>query len=301
MSTDSQTAPPGVSRGRLEEFTQSLDGDADFGPGRVLTDRLLGIDCRRTLPTFAAEPFDTWVADREPMPAAWTHGEVILFPDCYTTYNHPEVGRAAVQVLEACGWAVRVPDVECCGRAALSQGLVETAQEYGATNVDRLHGDEPVLSVEPSCTSASEDYRDLLDDPGSLPDRSTTVAEFLYREHVIGDRELPGPDECGGRVAFHGHCHSTARSRDHAPVALLRAVRYEVEPIDATCCGMAGAFGYETEHYDLSMELAADLEEKLDVTAAGIVAVSGASCSQQLDDRDVETAHPIELLAEVVA
>lgn len=102
-------------------------------------------------------------------------------------------------------------------------------------------------------------------------------------------------------VAFHGHCHATTKGWDVDPVALLRQAEYGVRPVDATCCGMAGAFGYETEHYDLSTTLGAELESKLDAAEADLVAASGASCSQQLADRDVETHHPMELLAEVVA
>ena len=162
----------------------------------------------------------------------------------------------------------------------------------------------PVLSLEPSCASALEEYDDLVADPGPVPSAADTVAGFLFDEVSGGDLSLSersDPAATERSVAYHGHCHATARGRDHAPVGLLRQAGYDVTPVDATCCGMAGAFGYETEHYNLSMDLGTDLAAQLDEIDADVVAAGGASCSQQLADCDVETRHPMELLAEVVA
>jgi FAD/FMN-containing dehydrogenase/Fe-S oxidoreductase len=275
----------------------------EVSAGRVLVEKLLGIDRRRTLPEFADRPFPEWFAERTPAPTAGKRGTVALYPDCYMAYNHPEIGRAVVRVLEACGYRVELPEVSCCGRPALSQGLVETARENATENVATLRPyvdrDVPVLGVEPSCVSALAEYDDLVDDPADVPDAAATVAEFLYEEVVAGDLELD-VDAGGESVALHGHCHSKAEGRDHAPVALLRQAGFEVERVDATCCGMAGAFGYETEHYDLSMELGAELTSKLSATEAERVVTTGASCRQQLRDHDVETVHPMTLLAELL-
>ncbi|WP_458188427.1 FAD-binding and (Fe-S)-binding domain-containing protein [Haladaptatus sp. NG-WS-4] len=275
---------------------------AGFEPGRIVAEKTLGIDRRRELPEFVSESLLEWFAARDPAPTAGERGAVVLYPDCYTTFNHPSVGRAAVRVLEGFGYAVEVPDVNCCGRPALSQGMVETARVAAAENVETLGNtaeDVPVLSLEPSCASALEEYDDLVADPGPVPDAADTVAGFLFGRVVTGDLTIQ--DEADRSVAYHGHCHATARGRDHAPVGLLRQAGYDVTPVDATCCGMAGAFGYETEHYDLSMELGTDLAERLNAVDADVVAAGGASCSQQLADCDVETRHPMELLAEVVA
>ncbi|RLM53810.1 FAD-binding oxidoreductase [Halobellus sp. Atlit-31R] len=275
----------------------------EFGPGRVVAEKVLGIDRRRDLPSFATESFLEWFAARSPEPAAGERGTVALFPDCYTTYNHPDVGRATVRLLESLGYAVDVPTVDCCGRAALSQGLVETARTHAETNVATLatyaDRDVPIVGVEPSCVSALAEYDDLLEYVGGVPEASRTVAGFL--RDAVADGELSLPTGGDATVAFHGHCHASAKGWDAAPVELLDAVGYDVRPVDATCCGMAGAFGYETEHYDLSTTLGAELETKIDAADADLVAASGASCSQQLSDCDVVTHHPMELLAEVVA
>ena len=283
---------------------------ADLSVGRALADRFVGIDRRRTLPEFAATSFPEWFADRRRAsaggrgsPSSVDRGPVVLFPDCYMAYNHPEMGKSVVRVLEACGYDVEVPEVSCCGRPALSQGMVDTARENAEANVERLREhverDVPVLSVEPSCVSALAEYDDLVDDPGGVPGAAETVAEFLHREVAAGDLDLDA-DADGTRVALHGHCHSKAEGRDAAPVALLREAGYDVERVEATCCGMAGAFGYETEHYDLSTDLGTDLRAKVDATGADVVSTTGASCRQQLGDLDVESVHPMTLLAEAL-
>lgn len=270
---------------------------------RGILERLIGIDRRRTLPEFAHESFLDWYSEHTPASTAGDRGTVVLYPDCYTTYNTPSVGRAAVQILEALGYAVSVPDVDCCGRPALSQGLVATAREDATNNVSTLRNDVdadcPILSIEPSCTSALEDYDDLIDDPAGVPEAATTVAAFLYRRVSTTDLVLPETNR-ELQLAFHGHCHSSARGRDHAPVALLRHVGYDVTPLDSTCCGMAGAFGYKTEHYDLSTTLGQELTAQVADVDPDIVVASGASCSHQLEHFDVETQHPLVLLAEVV-
>ncbi len=273
-------------------------------PLRALAENVVGIDRHRDVPEFASESFLQWADSHTPADSAGARGRVALFPDCYMAYNHPEVGRATVRVLETLGYEVEVPEVNCCGRPALSQGMVEHARDSAAGNVDRLReyarAEIPIISVEPSCTSALGEYDDLLDDTGGIPDVSTTVATFLHDRVVGGDLSLPSGDP-ETTVAFHGHCHSDAKGWDHAPVELLRQAGYDVEPVDSTCCGMAGAFGYETEHYDLSMAIGDGLESKLDAVDADRIAAAGASCGQQLDDRDIETTHPMELLAEVLA
>ncbi|MFC4542461.1 FAD-binding and (Fe-S)-binding domain-containing protein [Halosolutus amylolyticus] len=276
---------------------------ATFGPGRVVAEKVLGIDRRRSVPRFAAESFPEWVAAREPAATAGECGRVVLYPDCYTAYNHPQVGKAAVRLLEALGYAVEVPAVNCCGRPALSQGMVERTRADAAETVDVLadYVDDgvPVLAVEPSCASALVEYDDLLEETAGVPDAAATVSTFLYDRVVTDDLALREAVD-GERVAFHGHCHETTRGWDHAPIALLREVGYEVEPVAATCCGMAGSFGYETEHYGLSTTLGADLVETIEAGAPDVVAATGASCSQQLGDFDVDTRHPVELLAEAV-
>ncbi|MCO8265420.1 anaerobic glycerol-3-phosphate dehydrogenase subunit C [Haloferax sp. AB510] len=269
-------------------------------PVRILVEKVAGIDRRRTLPDFAGESFQQWFAAHEPHPKAGVVGTVALFSDCYMEYNHPEVGKAAVRIIESLGYAVEIPDVTCCGRAALSQGLVDKAETFAKQNLDVLHeyvnADIPVVGVEPSCVSAIKEYGELVDETNQVPEITRTVPEFLSEQIATGDVDFSIKEDV--KVAFHGHCHSKAKGWDSAPVELLREVGYEVLQLDATCCGMAGSFGYEVEHYDLSMAIGDDLESKIDAVDADHIVTTGASCSQQLADRDIDTSHPLELLAD---
>ena len=272
---------------------------ASLSVGRKVLERAVGIDRRRRLPAFASESFQAWFDAHDPHAAAGDRGAVVLYPDCYMAYNHPAVGRAAVRLLERAGYAVEVPDVSCCGRPALSQGMIEHAREDALDNVETLEeyvaADVPVLAGEPSCVSALHEYEDLLDDPSGVPDAASSVSAFLLDE-VETDTDVFASAAKGVHVAAHTHCHSKAKGFDEMPVALLERAGYDVDVVDATCCGMAGAFGYETEHYDLSMTLGEDLNAKVEALDPDIVATTGSSCSQQFEDLDRETVHPLVLL-----
>ncbi|SEP24499.1 FAD/FMN-containing dehydrogenase [Halogranum amylolyticum] len=280
-------------------FTPVSNWLADSRPARWLMEKALGIDQRRELPEFASESLEAWFQSYTPSNQSNENGEVILFADCYTNYNHPEVGQAAVEILDYCGYTVELLETACCGRPALSQGMVEKARADAETNVERLGDrvaeDVPILSVEPSCVSALEEYSDLVDDPRGIPTVARTVVEFLHQEGALTQVDFT---PTGERVAVHGHCHSKARGRDQAPLELLRTAAFEVEPVESTCCGMAGAFGYEAEHYDLSVSLGDELATKLDAIDADHVVTTGASCSQQVAERYAQSTHPLVLLAD---
>ncbi|WP_199517576.1 (Fe-S)-binding protein, partial [Haloferax sp. Atlit-12N] len=268
---------------------------ANISPARILGEAILGIDRRRSLPEFHRHTLYDWMDRRSTTNEQGT--PIVLYPDCYTTYNQPEVGKAAVKLLERLGYRVEIGDFECCGRPALSQGLVETAAGHAETNRDRfaqLPDETPVVSVEPSCVSAVNEYDDLIDDV------STSVAvqplsSFLLSEASAGQIELP---EIGNKksVAYHGHCHAKAKGWSTATKDLLERVGYDVHPLDSTCCGMAGAFGYQTEHYDLSIEIAAKTINQLEQLDVECIATNGASCTHQLVDHGYDPVHPIELL-----
>jgi len=266
---------------------------------RWVMEQGLGIDRRRSLPPFAAESLESWFEDHAPPAEAGDRGRVLLHPDCYVNYNHPDVGRAAVRVLERAGYEVQVLPATCCGRPSLSQGMVEKAREDAAANAETyaeyVRDDVPILSVEPSCVSAFEEYDDLLADPRGLPASVATVSEFLRDEGVIDELDV---DVEVVTAAVHSHCHSKARDRSDAPGELLRAAGVETETVESTCCGMAGAFGYETEHYEISRRLGAEFEDTVADTDAEAVAVTGSSCTQQLFAFDRECIHPIQIIAD---
>ncbi|MCU4924545.1 FAD-binding protein [Halobacteria archaeon AArc-dxtr1] len=291
-------------------------------PGaRRLLERTVGIARDRPLPTFYSETFSDWFERRggAAVEEATADRRVVLYPDTYTNYSHPEAGKAAVQVLEAANVHVTVPTgLGDTGRPAFSKGFLDTAREIAAENVEALsaHVEDgcDVVVVEPSdAVMFQSDYRDLLgDDAEPLPANAYGVCEYVdtfrldeqiaFRGGGTSSQSL-ARDEPLDRLTYHGHCHQKATAKDHHAVGVLRRAGYAVDPLDSGCCGMAGSFGYEAEHASMSDAIAAILFEQVDESEGQRVVAPGASCRTQLEtrpDADDAPPTPIELVAQAL-
>ena len=278
---------------------------SNLAPSRWALERIAGIDRRRPLPALAAQTFTDWFARRTP-PAAAPRGEVVLFNDTFTTYNVPEIARAAVGVLEAAGYRVVLVDKKCCGRPLISKGMLAEAREHAMWNVERLapyaRRGVPIIGLEPSCLLTLRDETvDLVrtDDARQVAKHSFLFEEFLVRERAKGLALSFGAK--GKKALLHGHCHQKALVGTAPTVAALRWAGFEVEEIDSGCCGMAGSFGFEREHYDISISLGNRRlapAVKAAVAETEIVA-PGISCRQQIQHLAGRRAkHPAEVLNE---
>ena len=282
-------------------------------PGRRLAERWLGVTAARPLPQFQRQDLRSWFR-RRPAPAGPApQGELIFLADSFTTFTEPSAGRAAIELLELAGWQVRFEDAGCCGRASLSKGLVDQAQRMAASMAGRL-GDAaargvPIVGVEPSCLlTLRDEYLTLLpDDPRARAVAAATrLPEELLLEAIADGRLVLPPDSTasGRRVVFHGHCHQKALAGTAATTALLRSIPgADVIEVDAGCCGMAGSFGFEAEHYELSMSIG-ELRLFPAIRAeAGdaIIAATGVSCRQQISHGTGRNArHPLEIVRDVL-
>jgi Fe-S oxidoreductase len=286
-----------------------------------LAEKTLGIARERDLPAFASESFVDWFAAREPaIPADAAAHRVVLLPDPYSTYVTPEVARAAVHVLEAAGVHVALAEPLPSGRAAHSKGFLDTSRERAREVVAELapHVEDgrDVVVVEPTdAVMIQSDYGDLLSGTAVEMVREYThgVCEYLDRHDL--DRDVAfdsgGAVGTGGEhgpiaesLAYHGHCHQKATKKDHHAVGVLRRAGFEVDPLDSTCCGMAGSFGYEAEHYSMSKAVGELLFDQVEASPAETVVAPGASCRTQLDDwegLDERPPHPVEALAAALA
>ncbi|MFA9430457.1 FAD-binding and (Fe-S)-binding domain-containing protein [Egicoccus sp. AB-alg2] len=284
-------------------------------PGRLAPlrrgmERALGIDARRPLPRFERRSLPRWFAGR-PRPATPpTRGRVVLLADSFTSYTEPEVGRAAVELLEAAGHQVRLESRGCCGRAAISKGLLDRARadarHLQARLVDDARAGVPIAGCEPSCLlTLREEHPQLLgtDDAGvrAVAEQACLVEDLLVA--AIDDGALvldPDAEVAGRRILFHGHCHQKAGAGTASTVALLsRIPGARVQEVDAGCCGMAGSFGFETEHYDLSMRIGAmRLFPAVEAEPADtLIAATGVSCRQQIGHGTGRRGqHPITLV-----
>ncbi len=292
----------------LSNWAQRLPGSG------LVTEKVLGIARERDLPAFHRESFADWMDDREPaVDPESAARKAVVFPDTYTNYSHPEAGKAAVRVLEAAGVHVRLAEgVAPSGRAAHSKGFLDTARERARTNVHTLapylaEGFDVVV-VEPSdAVMFQSDYLDLLtgDTVERVARNTYGVCEYLDRHRLDDHIEFEAPDET---LTYHGHCHQTAVKRDHHAVGVLRRAGYAVDALDSGCCGMAGSFGYEAEHYSMSQAIGSILEDQVAESPGEQVVAPGASCRAQLGDGLVagesagdEPPHPVEALAGAVA
>jgi FAD/FMN-containing dehydrogenase/Fe-S oxidoreductase len=272
--------------------------------------RSLGIHPDRRLSSFQRKTFVSyWHAMQKDAPPRQTRGKVVYFHDTFATYNYPEIGVAAVELLEAAGFEVIVEERRaCCGRPMLSKGLVADARKLAKRNVavlaPHVNMGIPIVGTEPSCILTFRDeYVDLLPgdaDAQAVAKNSFMIDEFLAKLDKEGTLGITWSARQGPSVLFHGHCHQKALIGMGPSMAILKAAGCSVEESGAGCCGMAGSFGYETEHYDVSRKIG---EERLfpkvnDVSAQTIVTVSGVSCHQQIEHfTERKTQHIAEVLA----
>jgi len=277
-------------------------------PMRLVLEKLLGISRKRTLPAFASEPFTTWFQNRlAPLQNRLAPRRVVLFNDTWNTYNTPQVSIAATEVLETAGFVVQLPGHGCCGRPMISKGLLDEARLAALDTVNRLAplAEEglPIVGLEPSCIlTLRDEYHYLLpDDPrvDRVAELAVTLEEFLTTLADRGDLDLqftPDPR----RLLLHGHCHEKAligTAPTHRALSLPKS--YQVTEIDSGCCGMAGAFGYEAEHYDISLKMAERslLPAIRNAESDTVIVAAGISCRQQIEHGTGRQAlHPAEVL-----
>jgi Fe-S oxidoreductase len=274
---------------------------------RRLIARLTGLSPERLLPRYASQRFDRWFAERE-RTRCNLRGRVVLWDDTFVRYHEPHIGKAAVAVLEAAGYEVQLAGRrKCCGRPAFSQGNLGLARKLGAHNLALLAeqpDDVPVIFLEPSCYSMFiEDYREM-----SLPDAERVAARCFLLAEFLDNLLRKEPEALMFKsrpttIAIHVHCHAKALTHPaymHRLCARLpgRKVHY----LDTGCCGMAGAFGMMESKYELSLEIAKPLIEKIRQMPYGsLIVANGASCRHQIDHlATVRTQHIAEVLADAL-
>jgi Fe-S oxidoreductase len=263
-----------------------------------------GIDRHRRAPLFAGETLQRWSARRAASPAG-LRGRVVLWPDTFTNHFTPSVGQAAVEVLEAAGYEVIVPaEPLCCGLTWISTGQLATARRVLRRTVDALapylREGVPVVGLEPSCTAVfRSDTRELF--PGDrdvqrLREQTVTLAELL-RDHTDGWQ----PPQVGGQAIAQTHCHQHAIMGYDPDRALLADAGVGLDVLDSGCCGLAGNFGFEAGHFDVSMACAerALLPAVRSAPAETLVLADGFSCRTQIEQAGTGRT-PIHL-AEVLA
>jgi len=282
----------------------------DLAPVRGFMEKTLGISSKRSLPHYARKRFDRWFARHATNDAKPSSGKVILWDDTFIRYHEPNIGIAAVNVLNALGFKVELlQNRKCCGRPAFSQGNLDAAAELARHNIYLLNAcpartSTPIIFLEPSCWSMFvEDYREL-----KIKNAEKIAALCFLFEKFVDDLLEREPDalqfkDRQANVAIHPHCHAKSMMN---PAFMARLVErlpgYRATLLETGCCGMAGAFGALAEKYELSIQVAADLLTKIETANPDVVVASGTSCRHQIIDlSSTRPKHMAELVADAIA
>ncbi|MFO0837965.1 MAG: FAD-linked oxidase C-terminal domain-containing protein [Phycisphaerae bacterium] len=295
---------------------------------RAMLDRCLGIDRRLAPPRFASRTFRAWFetswaqrASRSPgveissrqdarFPqscAAVSRGRVIYFVDTWMNHYWPQVGVAAVRLLEAAGFEVLAPRLACCGRPLISKGFLDEAAKLAERNVETLQelidGDTWLVGSEPSCILTFVDEAPQLvrtQAARRIAARTMTVEQLLARVIREDSKALPWRRSPTSRVLYHGHCHQKALAGTADAMALLGAIPgLAASEINSGCCGMAGSFGHEKDHYEIARAVGEQrLFPAVRNRAEATIAVSGFSCREQISHHiGVDARHLLEVAA----
>jgi Fe-S oxidoreductase len=270
-------------------------------PFATMAKKMAGIAPQRRITPFAEQSFTAWFRRRERRPPC--RGKVILWPDTFNNYFHPDTAQAAVEVLEHAGFAVTIPDRHlCCGRPLYEVGMLDRAQRYLeqilATLADEIRAGTPIVGLEPACVSVFRDeLGELLtynEQAKRLANQVFLLSEFLQRE--AGDFPFP---KLPRRALVHGHCHHKAVLKMEAEEAVLKKLGLDFELLDSGCCGMAGSFGFLADKYQVSMQCAERvlLPAVRNAPDGTLIVADGFSCREQLlQTTDAQPLHLAQVL-----
>ncbi len=288
--------------GSMSGVVNQIQGTTLF---RSILESVAGFDRRRVLPAYSRKSLSKWFQEHvDEFPKS--DRKVVLFADTFVNYHEPYIGKAAVRLLNECGYEVILADVGCCQRPRISHGLLRDAKSRVVNTLKGLHPylEEglPVLVCEPSCASSlNDDLPDLIDDESMaarLRGQIQLLDQFLANELKAGN--LAGrfyTDQSD--LHIHGHCHQKALYGTESIWTLLDQPGANVTEISSGCCGMAGSFGYEKEHYEISEAIG---EQSLFPTVRALessatLIASGFSCRHQIEHfTDVEPRHWVEVV-----
>jgi len=305
---------------RINVWSTRLSGLHNFMMRNRITSPLIkkafGVAPKRTLPQISGQTLIRWFnreyrGQERPEGALKT---VFLFADEFTNYNDVAVGKAAVKLLNALGYAVKMAPATDSGRAAISKGLLDRAQKTASENFvllkDIITSEQPMLGIEPSAILTFRDEFSKLLPIHQRPDalrisqNCLLLEEFLQQEMELGNIGAAQFTDSPAKVLLHGHCHQKAlASIDCSAMVLSLPTNYQVEVIPSGCCGMAGSFGYEKEHYNVSMQIGELVlfPAVRNAEQETILAAPGTSCRHQIFDGTKRKAkHPAEVLWEAL-
>lgn len=295
---------------RLNKLAMLFRPISNFVMNTSMLKRVVGFSTQRNVPALSKITLNRWTGNGIPKPEKNTKKLVYLFNDEFTNYNESDIGIKAILLLTKLGYEVRIPQTKESGRTFLSKGLVKTSKKIATENVtilkDIISENTPLIGIEPSAILAFRDEypelveKDLQKVAVNLAQNTLLFEEFISAEIDEGNIKEDAFTSEEQHILLHGHCQQKAVASTEPSKRMLSLPKnYFVREIPSGCCGMAGSFGYEKEHYQLSMQIGemvlfpAVREAKEDY----IISAPGTSCRHQIKDGTGKTAlHPVEVL-----
>ncbi len=286
-----------------------------FGPTAAIAKGIMGIAAKRSFPKMHKETLRSWIQSFEPQTdPTEAKGSLYFFCDEFTNYNDTNIGITAIHLLDRLGYEVRFVEHPESGRTMFSKGLLEPARKIAIRNIeifkDIITTESPLIGIEPSAILTFRDeYPDIVPEDLKASARNIAKQTFLIDEFLVNemDKGNIGSDlfkVMSTKLKLHGHCHQKALSSTNFSELLLSSLaNYSVEVISSGCCGMAGSFGYEKEHYNVSMKIGELVlfPAVREADADTVIAATGTSCRQQIMDGTGRKAlHPVEILFEAL-
>jgi FAD/FMN-containing dehydrogenase/Fe-S oxidoreductase len=295
---------------RLNKLAMVFRPLSNFVMNTSLLKKSIGFTTKRNVPKLSRITLNRWVGNGIPLPDNKPKGKVYLFNDEFTNYNESDIGIKAILLLTKLGYEVKIPIHKESGRTFLSKGLVRNAKKIATENVnllkDIISEKTPLIGIEPSAILAFRDeYPELVDKDLQLTADKLAKNSLLFEEFISAEIEKGNISEADftseeKQILLHGHCQQKAiASTEPSKIMLSLPKNYSVKEIPSGCCGMAGSFGYEEEHYDLSVKIGElvlfpavrEAEEKITISAPG------TSCRHHIKDGTGKSAkHPVEVL-----
>jgi Fe-S oxidoreductase len=262
------------------------------------------------LPKYSNKKFSRWYKEKS-IDSKQTEKQVVFFTDTFTEFHKAEAGKKAIQVLEHLGYSpILVKKQVCCGRSAYSKGFLDRAKKLAVKNIQVLltyaKKGIPIVGVEPSCLAMFvNEYLSLVpgEDTNLVASHVKMIEEFLFEEISSNQLQIKF-DGKSRNVIYHGHCQQKANFGTEKTIEFLKLIpNISLKLADSGCCGMAGSFGYEEEHFEISTKIGEkSLVQLIDFSGENqIISASGTSCRDQIDFlTDKSSIHPIEIFADAL-
>jgi len=298
------------------KFPKLVNAAGKLPVSKWAAEKLFNIHRERDLPEFAEQTFIDWYCKNdEIIPGDTSSGTVVLLVDIFTNFHEPEIAKAALSVLHKLGYRVIIPGYLVTGRPQISKGLLDKAKDVFRENLqqlkDYINDEIPVLGLEPSeLLTLRDEYPDMADeteydDAKKLAEQSYLFEEFIneHFEQYPATENLVHNNNKKRTLYLHGHCHAKALTGIEPLIKALSHFGYKVIHLETGCCGMAGSFGYEKHHYEVSMNIG---ELKLfpairDMGEESLICAPGFSCRHQIKDGvDRESYHPAVLMNDML-